>query len=79
MQGLKHYGQEMRIVRYDNAGENVKHIQDAASKAGIKSKMTAPHTPQQNGVVERRIAVLKDMGMTMMTAANLSDTTRRFL
>ena len=48
-------GHEIKIVRCDNAGENVRHIQDIVIMNNLKMEFTSPYTPQMNGVVERRI------------------------
>ena len=65
-------GHEIRIVRCDNAGENVRHIQDIAKENNLKMEFTSPYTPQMNGVVERRIAVLKLRSQAMLNQADLT-------
>ena len=40
---------------------------------------TAPHTPQHNGVVERRFVTDRNRAMAMMTAANFSEETKDLL
>jgi hypothetical protein len=35
-------------------------------------EFTAPHTPQQNGVAERAITVVKEMALAMMIAAGIN-------
>ncbi len=56
---IKSHGQ-VKCIWCDNAGENkvaVELLQE--SIRGIIPEYTAPHTPQQNGIVERRFPTLK--------------------
>src|ERR1044071_5153459 len=39
---------------------------------GIEHNFSAPYTPQQNGVVERKNRTLEDMARTMLLSSNLS-------
>ena len=43
---------------------------DIAQLYGLKIEFTSPHTPQVNGVVERRIAALKLRSQAMMNQAD---------
>src|SRR5437868_842256 len=70
--GICKYGYKVSFIQYNNAGENNRQITDFADHEGILMEQIAPFTPQYNGVVERRIAVLKDMSRAMMHAADLS-------
>ena len=58
----KKYGIEIKRIRFDNSGEN-KSLQKECNKEnlGIFFEFTAPGTPQQNSVTERRITMLKDL------------------
>src|ERR1051325_5434906 len=47
------------------------HFQDYLIEFGIKSQLTAPGTPQQNGVSERRNGTLLDIVRSMMSYAQL--------
>ena len=38
---------------------------------GIDHNLSAPRTPQQNGVVERKNRTLEDIARTMLIASNL--------
>ena len=75
----KKYKHKILKIQCNNAGENIKHVQEIANKHHILLERTAPNTPQMNGLVERRIAVLKNMGKTMMEAAQMTKQTQRFL
>lgn len=74
-EGVKQHGHTIKYVQCNNAGENKKYIVKAAKKNRAKMELTAPYTPQQNGVVKWRIAVLKDISLTMMTGAGLTKAT----
>ena len=55
-----------KYIRIDNSGENIKlksyliNNINCNSIRNINIEFTAPHTPQQNGVVERRFSFLYD-------------------
>src|SRR5207253_5910824 len=76
LQGLmntaKTFDYRIRIFRCDNAGENTRHLMDIAMEFGIKMEYTSPYTPPMNGVVERRIAVLKLRAQAMLNQADLT-------
>jgi len=56
-------GVKIKTFRTDKGGEFVsQEFQDFCAKEGINRHLTAPYTPQQNGVVERRNRTL--LGMT---------------
>lgn len=65
--------------RCDNTGKNKQHVSDVAASSMIYIKQTAPNMPQMNGIVKRRLTVVKDMSKTMMEAANLPKSTQNFL
>ena len=70
------YGITVKRVRVDNAGEN-KSLEKAANgdswKLNIDFGYTARATPQQNSLVERRLATSTNRDNTLMAAANLND------
>ena len=41
-----------KLLLWNDAGENVKHLSAVCSERGTKSEMIAPHTTQMTGVVE---------------------------
>ena len=63
---------EIKRIRLDNSGEN-KSLQKECVKQnlGIIFEFTAPGTPQQNSVVERRIPTLMDRARAMLVPAGL--------
>ena len=79
IQQVKKLSHQVFIIRCDNAGENTRHIQDISRKYGLKVEFTSPYTPQMNGVVERRLAVLKLRSQAMLNQADLSPDLRNKL
>jgi hypothetical protein len=63
----------VKYLRCDNAGENVKGLGELCRDYGIALELTAPHTPQMNGVVERKFVTLRDRAQAMMLGAKLDD------
>ena len=63
---------QVQYLRCDNAGEHLTTLVEFCKKKGIKMEYTAPNTPQQNGVVERRFVTDQGRGLAMMFAANLT-------
>ena len=56
---LRNKGIAVKIIRCDNAGENVSFQKEAEElDLGLVFKYTAPDTPQQNGRVERKFQTL---------------------
>ena len=74
------HGIVVRIVRCDNAGENLA-LQRACEKEGlgVRFELTAPSTPQQNGKVEREFATLYGGMRAMLHSSNINGTFRRQL
>ena len=70
---LEAKGIKIEFIRADNAGENVKALEAMCKRKGITLELTAPDTPQMNGVVERRIAVLQRRGHASMIAADFNE------
>ena len=63
----KMYGIEIKRIRLDNSGEN-KSQQNECNKEnlGIIFEFTAPGTPQQSSVAERRIPTLMGRARAML-------------
>ena len=63
---------EIKRIRLDNSGEN-KSLQKECDKQnlGIIFEFTAPGTPQQNSIVERRIPTLMGRARAMLIQAGL--------
>ena len=72
------YGIDIKYIRLDNSGEN-KGLQDECENQnlGIIFKFTAPGTPQQNSVVERKIPTLMGRSRAMMLTAGFSQQDKR--
>ena len=68
----KKYRIEIKRIRLDNSGEN-KSLQKECDKQnlGIIFEFTAPGTPQQNSVAERRIPTLMGRARAMLIQAGL--------
>ena len=48
-------GVKIKCIRSDRGGEfTFEDFKELCDKSGIKKQLTAPYTPQQNGVVERK-------------------------
>ena len=79
MKGLKaKYGIDVKHIRLDNSGEN-RSLQKECEKQnlGIIFEFTAPGTPQQNSVVERKIPTLIGRSRAMMIEAGFSQQDKR--
>ena len=60
------------MLRSDNGTEFKNSvIETYLSKEGISQNLSAPHTPQQNGVVERKNHTLVEAPQTMLNASGL--------
>ena len=72
------YGIDIKYVRLDNRGEN-RVLQKECSKQnlGIIFEFTAPGTPQENSMVERKIHTLKGRSRAMMITAGFSQQDKR--
>ena len=68
----KQLGKSLKTLRLDRGGEYLDtEFKDYLLEHGILSQLTAPGTPQQNGVVERRNRTLLDMVRSMMSYSSL--------
>ena len=68
----KKYGIEIKRIRLDNSGEN-KSLQKECHKEnlGVIFEFTAPGTPQQDAVAERRIPTLMGRARAMLIQAGI--------
>ena len=65
----KEVNKKIVTLRTDRGGEfTSKGFQEFCNSNGIKRHLTAPYTPQQNGVVERRNRTLMEMTRSMLKA-----------
>ena len=68
------YHIRIKKIRLDYSGENRKlQAKTNQQNIGIKFKFTAPGTPQQNSVVERKLPTLMGKARPMMTHAVVDD------
>ena len=72
-------GKPCKFLRCDNAGENESYVQELCSEYDVELEMTAPNTPQMNGVVERSFATCKNRAFATMYCARLSLETQALL
>ena len=57
----------MRAIRSDNGTEfKNAHFATLCSSLGLDHQFSSPHTPQQNGVVERKNRTLVEMARMML-------------
>ena len=70
----------VKIVRCDNAGENLALQRACESEGlGISFELMAPGSPQQNGKVERKFATLYGRMSTMLHGSNIEGSLRHQL
>ncbi|KAF5776249.1 putative RNA-directed DNA polymerase [Helianthus annuus] len=66
------FGKDIKRIRSDNGGEFVSNrMTNFYTEEGILLETTCPHTPQQNGVVERKHRHLLEMARALMFQASL--------
>ena len=72
------YGIDIKYIRLDNSGEN-RSLQNECDKPnlGIIFEFSAPGTPQQTSVVERKIPTLMGRSRVMMLTAGFSQQDKR--
>lgn len=65
-------GRKLLALRTDRGGEFTSaHFDEYCAELGVGRQLTAPYTPQQNGVVERRNQTVVGMARTMIKAKAL--------
>ncbi|GJQ91822.1 retrovirus-related pol polyprotein from transposon TNT 1-94 [Tanacetum coccineum] len=65
-------GKKIKVVRSDRGGEYVSPFAELCAKHGIRHEFTAPYSPQQNGIAERKNRTLKEMVNAMLISSGLS-------
>ena len=72
------YGTDIKYIRLDNSREN-RSLQKECDKQNLAIifEFTAPGTPQQNSVVERKIPTLIGRSRAMMLTAGFSQQDKR--
>ncbi|KAD5961160.1 hypothetical protein E3N88_12633 [Mikania micrantha] len=67
-------GLKVKVLRTDRGGEfNSSVFNEFCQKTGIKRHLTAPYTPQQNGVVERRNRTVMGMTRSLLKTMQMPD------
>lgn len=60
-------GERIKVLRTDRGGEfTSKEFKDYCDDAGIERHLTAPYSPQQNGIVERRNRTLLEITRSIL-------------
>jgi hypothetical protein len=72
---MQERGTPVLQVRLDNSGENRK-LRESTQHMHIQYEFTAPNTPQQNGRVERKFAVLYEYMRSMPNSAKIPEEMR---
>ena len=63
----------MKTLRTDGGGEfTSSELKDFCKEHGIVHEVTAPYTPQHNGIVEKRNRIILNMVRCMLKQKNLS-------
>ena len=62
---------KIKVLRSDRGGEYELPFGEFCSQHGIVHQTTAPHSPQQNGVAERKNRTLKEMMNAMLISSGL--------
>lgn len=65
--GLSIWQKKIQIFHYNGGGEILNSKLTSHFQAyDILHQMSCPHTPEQNGMVERRHWIIRELGMTML-------------
>ena len=65
-------GKKVKALRTDRGGEFLsKEFIEYCEEAGIKRELTAPYTPEQNGVAERKNRTVVEMARSMLKAKEI--------
>jgi transposase InsO family protein len=63
---------KVKNIRSDNGSEfRNTHVEEFLDEDGIKHELSAPYTPQQNGIVERKNRTLIEAARTMLDESRL--------
>ena len=66
------YKQKISVFQSDGGGEFVnKNLSDHFTAAGIRHFISCPHTPEQNGIAERRHRHITELGLSMIYQSHL--------
>jgi hypothetical protein len=65
-------GERIKVLRSDRGGEFLSSVfKDVCESAGIQRHLTAPYTPQQNSVVERKNRTVMEMARSLLKSMKL--------
>ncbi|GKB15467.1 retrovirus-related pol polyprotein from transposon TNT 1-94 [Tanacetum coccineum] len=65
---------KLMVLRTNRGGEFLsKEFNGFSNEHGIKRELTAPYTPEQNGIAERKNRTIVEMARCMLKAKNLED------
>ena len=65
-------GKKLRVLRTDRGGKfTAVQFAEYCAGEGVRRHLTAPYSPQQNGVVERRNQTIVGMALSMMKAKRM--------
>lgn len=68
------FGRKPKFIRSDNGGEYVnKQFTEYLQQEGIQQQKTAPYTPQQNGLAERKNRTLIEMARCMILESGMGN------
>jgi hypothetical protein len=79
---LENRGLKVEKIRMDNSGENKKFLvraKDSDWMLKFQAEFTARNTPQQNGLVEVKIATIAGRARAMCNAAHMNNETRHYI
>ncbi|GJT91176.1 retrovirus-related pol polyprotein from transposon TNT 1-94 [Tanacetum coccineum] len=65
-------GKKIKVIRSDRGGEYVSPFAELCAQHGIRHEFTAPYSPQQNGIAERKNRTLKEMVTAMLISSGMS-------
>ena len=64
-------GKKIKKLRSDRGGEYESPFGEFSKEHGITHQTTAPYSPQQNGIVEKKNRTLKEMMNAMLISSGL--------
>ncbi|GJV26673.1 retrovirus-related pol polyprotein from transposon TNT 1-94 [Tanacetum coccineum] len=63
---------KLNVVQSDRGGEYIYPFVELCAQHGIRHEFTAPYSPQQNGIAERKNRTLKEMVTAMLISSYMS-------
>ena len=68
----RQFGEDVKGIRTDNARDFINtELKEFLESEGIKHETSCPYTPQQNGLVERKIRDIVDKSRTLLIQGNV--------